>query len=95
MIVSPEGVVTEYLDGIQFSPKELISAVNRAANNELSESGPTSFVRCYLYDPTTGKFGYAVQWAIRVLGGLTVLALVVGIYHLHRHENVNADRENR
>lgn len=82
MIVSPEGVITEYLDGVRFSPRELIDAVQRASNNELSASQPTSFVRCYLYDPTTGRFGAAVQWTIRALGTLTVLLLAVMIYRL-------------
>ena len=88
VIVSPQGAITEYLDGVQFSPRQLISAVDRAANGEVSVSPPTSFVRCYLYDPTTGQFGVAVQWTIRVLGVLTVLALAVLIMRLHRHERV-------
>ncbi|MEO8494329.1 MAG: SCO family protein, partial [Planctomycetota bacterium] len=54
MIISPDGVITEYLDGVNFSPRDLISAVNRAAHNELTDRPATSFVRCYLYDPTTG-----------------------------------------
>ncbi|MEO8497824.1 MAG: hypothetical protein ABI614_22385, partial [Planctomycetota bacterium] len=51
----------------------------------------TSFVRCYLYDPTTGKFGAAVQWTIRVLGAATVLALVLGIFRLNRRAQVREE----
>lgn len=95
-IISPTGVITEYLDGVQFSPRELISAVDRAAKNQIAETPPTSFVRCYLYDPTTGKFGAAVQWTVRVLGLLTVAGLGLLIVGLSRSEPRHAiDEGNR
>ncbi len=54
---------------------------------------PTSFVRCYLYDPTTGRFGAAVQWTLRALGVLTVFLLGVTVYRLSSREKVNAIQE--
>ncbi|MCA9156740.1 MAG: SCO family protein [Planctomycetales bacterium] len=89
MIITPEGRISEYLDGINFSPRELSSAIGRAAKNELTESGATLFMRCYLYDPTTGKFGAAVQWTIRVLGLATVLALILLVFRLARSRSLS------
>lgn len=85
-VISPSGVITGYLDGVQFSPRELITAIDHAERNQVSSTPPTSFVRCYLYDPTTGKFGAAVQWTVRVLGFITVVAIVVLIARLARNE---------
>ncbi|GAA4468001.1 SCO family protein [Novipirellula rosea] len=93
IVVSPEGVITEYLDGVQFSPRALISAVHRAGNNEVFTQSPTSFVRCYLYDPTTGKFGATVQWTIRAMGLLTVLALATLIVRLYHGEKLQSTKE--
>ena len=90
MIIAPDGVIAEYMDGIQYSPRDLVSAVNRSARNELTERPPTSFVRCYLYDPTTGQFGAAVQWTIRVLGIGTVLAMIAAVYSLNRRAKSRA-----
>lgn len=90
MVITPDGRISEYLDGINFSPRELNSAVARAANNELTESGATLFMRCYLYDPTTGKFGAAVQWTIRVLGLATVLALILLVFRLGRSQSLSS-----
>lgn len=92
-IISPSGVITEYLDGVQFSPRDLVAAVNRSRQNQISKTPPTSFVRCYLYDPTTGKFGAAVQWTVRVLGLLTVVVLGALIVRLSRHEPTQAIEE--
>lgn len=84
MIISPTGVVSQYLDGVRFTPHELSEAVENAASGTASAAEPISFARCYLYDPTTGKFGAAVQWTVRVLGLLTVLAIGAMIYRLSR-----------
>lgn len=89
MVITPDGRISEYLDGINFSPRELSAAIGRAANNELTESGATLFMRCYLYDPTTGKFGAAVQWTIRVLGLATVLALMLLVFRLARSRSLS------
>lgn len=89
VIVSPEGTITEYLDGVRFSSAELSQALDRARQGKESASTSRSFARCYLYDPTTGKFGVAVQWTIRALGLLTVLAIVFGVYKLSRHRTAN------
>ncbi|MEZ6087840.1 MAG: SCO family protein [Pirellulaceae bacterium] len=84
IIVSPDGGITEYLDGVRFAPMELEAALRRADQKALTDSEGLTFARCYLYDPTTGKFGSVVHWAIRILGLLTVATLVVGIVCLSR-----------
>ncbi len=84
MIVAPDGVITEYLDGVNFSPRSLASAVERAQRNELTQTQALAFVRCYLYDPTTGKFGAAVQWTIRALALATVAFIGAAIVRMNR-----------
>lgn len=92
IVVTPDGKISEYLDGISYSPNDLIAAVHRAANNELTEPTSSIFVRCYLYDPTTGRFGYAVQWTIRVLGVLTVVAITALVIVLGRRSAQTDER---
>lgn len=82
VIISPEGKITHYLDGVHFAPTDLISALNRAKEGTVTQSTPPSFIRCYLYDPTTGQFGSLVQWSVRALGILTVAALGLAILKL-------------
>ncbi|MBD3675231.1 MAG: SCO family protein [Planctomycetaceae bacterium] len=88
-VISPDGVITEYLDGVRFSPAELRTAIERADRGELVESPAVTFARCYLYDPTTGKFGSLVQWTIRILGGLTVAFIAVAVYRLNRRSSIS------
>ena len=84
MIISRDGLISEYLDGVNFSPNDLSSAIERGKNNELTVRETISFVRFYLYDPTTGKFGAVVQWTIRGLVLATVLLIGLGIVRMNR-----------
>lgn len=83
IIVSGDGVITEYLDGVRFTPTELHEAIQRAHSGIVTDAESISFARCYLYDPTTGRFGIAVQWAIRVLGLITVVTIIVGLRRMN------------
>ena len=79
VVLTRDGVISSYLDGVRFQPKELAAAIEGATEGEVSQQAPSSFLRCYLYDPTTGRFGYAVLWALRIGGILTVCGMVVGV----------------
>jgi hypothetical protein len=41
---------------------------------------------CYMYDPTTGKYGLAIMTALRTAGALTVVGLALAIGLMLRHE---------
>ena len=94
-LLSPQGVITDCLNGIEFPEKKLAAAIESARLGtvaKVSDAGGTkSFLRCYVYDPTTGKFGSAVQWTVRVLGIATVLALVFGVTTLIRRDRLTRE----
>ena len=79
VVISPQGKITGYLDGVQYSSSNLGEQLQAAAMGKSQTEPPQTFMRCYLYDPTTGKFGAAVQWTVRAFGLLTVLAMAIGI----------------
>lgn len=57
VIVSPEGVITQNLGGVKFSPDELRRAIERSDSGQLASGDGLTVARCYLYDPTEGKLG--------------------------------------
>lgn len=84
VFLSPNGIVTRYVHGIQYDPKELFTSLVRAGTAEPSAS--VGFVqRCFHWDPEAGgnpaagralmKFG-AFAFAGLVLGVLLVAHLV-------------------
>ncbi|MCA9108416.1 MAG: SCO family protein, partial [Planctomycetaceae bacterium] len=93
-LISPKGIITDCLNGVEFTPKQLASAIAAAKQGVLNEQAfsgeePVSFLRCYLYDPTTGKFGAVVQWTVRILGIATVIVLAGGVTLLIRRQRIS------
>lgn len=74
-VLTPEGRVSRYLFGIEFAPRDLRFALIDASNGAIGTVVDQAVLFCYLYDPTTGSYGFAVINAVRAAGLLTVLGL--------------------
>jgi protein SCO1/2 len=76
MILTPQGVVSKYIYGIDFPPEDIRSGVRAAGLNMVG--APTTDVvilYCFHYDPATGKVGLIVSRALKVGGVVTILAI--------------------
>ena len=65
-VATPKGIVSRYLMGIDFAPRDLRLALVEASNNVLGNVVDQVLLLCYHYDPATGKYGAATINAIRV-----------------------------
>jgi len=74
-VLTPEGHVSRYLFGIEFAPRDLRFALLDASNGAIGSVVDQAVLFCYLYDPTTGSYGFAVINAVRIAGLLTLLGL--------------------
>lgn len=94
-VLTADGRVSRYLLGIEFAPKDLKFALMEAAGNRLGSVVDQVVLFCYHYDPTTGKYGFAVTTAVRAGGALTVLALATFIVLSLRRERRQANAVRR
>ncbi|HEY8902499.1 MAG TPA: SCO family protein [Chthoniobacterales bacterium] len=83
-IISPSGKISQYMLGIEFPPKELDSAIHRAAQDRVGSLSRALLLLCYCYDPATGKYTLAVSRVMQVAGSLTVLGLCGMILLMNR-----------
>jgi protein SCO1/2 len=95
MVLTADGHVSRYLLGIEFAPKDLKFGLMEAAGNRLGSVVDQVVLFCYHYDPTTGKYGFAVTTAVRIGGVLTVLALAAFIVLNLRRERRQANAVRR
>lgn len=65
-VATPKGIVSRYLLGIDFAPRDLRLALVEASNNVLGSVVDQVLLLCYHYDPATGKYGAATINAVRV-----------------------------
>jgi protein SCO1/2 len=78
VILTPQGKVSAYLDGITFKPSDLEPRLAKAAAEEISPPTPAYhrvLLLCYDYDPSTGGYSLNVMRAVRLGGLVTVLVL--------------------
>jgi protein SCO1/2 len=79
-MVSPEGHLTRYLYGVQFTPKDLKLALLEASQGKLGSTLDRVLLYCYHYDSAAGTFAPVAMNIMRLGGALTlaVLAIVLG-----------------
>ena len=81
MVVTPEGRLSHYFYGIEYSPKDLRLALVEASKGEIGSPVDALILYCYHYDPATGRFA-PVMAVLRAAGVLTVFGLAALIYYL-------------
>ena len=94
-VATPQGVVSRYLLGIDFAPRDVRLALVEASNNVLGTVTDKVLLLCYHYDPATGKYGAATINAVRVGFIATVTGFLAFLFVSLRHERAEAQRANR
>jgi protein SCO1/2 len=75
MVVTPEGKLSRYFYGVEYSPKDLRLGLIEASENKIGNLADQVLLYCYHYDPRTGKYGAVVTNIVRLAGAATVLIL--------------------
>jgi protein SCO1/2 len=84
-ILTPEGVVSRILFGVDYAPRDLRLALVEASEGTIGSPLDQLLLRCFHYDPTRGKYGLAIMTAVRTLGLATLALLAFFVLRwLHR-----------
>ena len=75
MVTTPEGTLSRYFFGIDYSPKELKFGLMESADNKVGSAAEKLLLYCYHYDPSTGKYGLAILRVMRLGGILTLIGM--------------------
>jgi len=75
VVCTPQGVISRYLYGVEFAPKDLRLAVVESGKGTVGGLAEHVLLFCYKYDPTTGKYGAHIMNLLRASGVLMVLVL--------------------
>jgi protein SCO1/2 len=90
VVVTPRGVVSRYFLGIDFRPKEVADALERAGRGETGQPVFNLVLECFRGDFITGRYGRLIWRALQAAVGLTVIAVFGGIGWMLRQERVAA-----
>jgi protein SCO1 len=75
MVLTPQGRISRYFYGIEFSPRDLRLALVEAAANTIGSPVDQLVLFCYHYDPASGRYTLVVRRALQLAGLATVLSL--------------------
>jgi protein SCO1/2 len=91
MVLTPQGRISRYFYGVEFSPRDLRLALVEAAANTIGSPVDQLLLFCYQYDPATGRYSLVVRRALQLAGLATVFSLagfmVVMFYREHPHRS--------
>lgn len=86
MLLTPEGKLARYMYGIAYSGRDLRLGLVEASEGLIGTIADKVMLLCFHYDPVTGRYGFAIWSAIRILGAATVLLLAGAIMIMLRRE---------
>jgi protein SCO1/2 len=75
MTVTPQGKMSRYFFGIDYSPRDLKLGLMESASSKVGSAADQLLLYCYHYDPSTGRYGLAVINMIRIGAVLTLLGM--------------------
>ena len=81
MFATPNGQMSKYLSGIDYSARDLRMALLQASEKKISNPVDLLILYCCNYSPTVGRYSVAV---VRILGiaGMVTILIVIGMIFL-------------
>ena len=92
-VLTPEGVISRYLYGIDYPPRDLKLALLEASEGKTGSFGDRVLMRCFEYDPATRRYGLFVSRFMKLGGLLIFLVVLAMLCGFMRHERRPARSE--
>lgn len=86
LLATPSGQISRYLPGVVFEPRTVRLGLLEAARGQLGSVVDKVLLRCYSYDPATGRYSLLVIDLLRIAGSATVILLGGGVLLAIRRE---------
>ena len=76
IVATPAGKIARYIYGLEFPVSAVRWSLIEASEGKIGSPVDKLLLMCFHYDPSTGKYNFAVMSAVRLLGVLTFAGLV-------------------
>jgi protein SCO1/2 len=86
MVLTPQGKISRYFYGIDYAPQDLRLALLEANAGKTGSLADEVLLYCFHYDPATGKYGLAINRALKIGGVFTVLLIGASIAFFLRRD---------
>jgi protein SCO1/2 len=86
LTVTPDGRLSRYFYGVEYSPKELRMALVESSEGRVGSPVEELLLYCFQYDPTTGRYGLVVMNLVRLGGLLTMGGILIFVFVMRRRD---------
>jgi protein SCO1/2 len=86
LVVTPQGRLSRYFYGVEYSPKELRLAMVESGEGRVGSAIDELLLYCFHYDPEAGRYGLMVMNLVRLGGVVTVLGIAGFILIMRRRD---------
>ncbi len=90
VVVTPQGKLARYIYGVDFPANNLRWSLIEASSGKIGTPVDKLLLMCFHYDPSTGRYNFAIMSAIRLFGVATVAALGAFVLLSHRQDRRKA-----
>jgi protein SCO1/2 len=85
-VLTPKGVLSRCFYGLEHSASDLRLALVESSEERIGSLVDQVLLLCFHYDPATGKYGFVILNAIRVIGLITVAGITVFLWIMLRRD---------
>jgi protein SCO1/2 len=89
-VLAPDSRIVRYLYGLDVPPRELQFAVLEASSGRIGHSVDRLLLRCFEYDPASGRYSVYVLGLVRAGSALLLLAMTLTLIATWRREQRRA-----
>lgn len=86
VIATPQGRISRYIYGVDYPANNLRWSLVDASAGKIGTPVDKVLLMCFHYDPSTGRYNFAVMNTVRVLGVATVAGLATFMFVSVRHD---------
>jgi protein SCO1/2 len=90
MVATPEGKLSRYFYGVEYSPRDLRLGLVEASQNQIGSFVDQVLLFCFHYDPVQGKYSLVILNGLRAAGIATVLAIFAFLWIMLRRDRGRA-----
>lgn len=84
MVATPEGKLSRYFYGIQYTPTDLRLSLVEASAHKIGSPVDYVLLFCCPYDPLTGKYTVAIYSVLKLAASVTMFGLAILVFFLVR-----------
>jgi protein SCO1/2 len=92
-LLTPEGRLSKYFYGIDYSPKDMRFGLVQASNNKIGTKVDQILLFCYHFDPHSAKYTFVAIDILRGAGAATLLMLGGFVFSKLRKENAQKGKQ--